>query len=99
MDGGFCIFDWKAPTTEYLSGHIKERSSQYHYPPWMTLISENRSRIIELTLCTPIPDEERKLTKIFIFTLLCGPSKGFIKDFKAFIKPFEAPRRNAKIKI
>ena len=34
-----------------------------------------------------------------VFTLLCGASKGFMKAFKAFIKPFEAPQRNVKIKI
>ena len=34
-----------------------------------------------------------------IFTLLCGVSKGFMKAFKAFIKPFEAPQRSVKIKI
>ena len=39
-----------------------------------------------LTLCVPIPDEERKLTSIFIFTLLCGGSKGFMKALKAFLK-------------
>ena len=43
-----------------------------------------------------MPDEEKKLTQIFIFTLLCGASTGFTK---AFIKPFEAPQRNVKIKI
>ena len=37
--------------------------------------------------------------KIFIFTLLFGASKGFIKAFKVFIKPFEAPQRSVKIKI
>ena len=36
---------------------------------------------------------------MFIFTLLCGASKGFIKAFKALIKPFEAPQRSVKIKI
>ena len=30
-----------------------------------------------LTLPAPIPDEEKKLTYIFIFTFLCGSSKGF----------------------
>ena len=35
-------------------------------------------------------------TSIFIFTLLCGAAKGFIK---AFIKLFEAPRISVKIKI
>ena len=33
-----------------------------------------------------------------IFTLLCGALKSFMKAFKAFIKPFEAPQRNVKIK-
>ena len=42
-----------------------------------------------LTLPVPIPDEEKKLSYIFIFTLLCGPSIGFIKTLKDFIKPFD----------
>ena len=46
-----------------------------------------------------IPDKEKKLTSIFIFTLLCGASKGFMKALKAFIKPFEVPQRSVKIKI
>ena len=49
-----------------------------------------------------IPDKEKKLTSIFIFTLLCGASKGFmkaLKALKAFIKPFEVPQRSVKIKI
>ena len=45
------------------------------------------------------PDEDRKLTQIFIFTLLCGASKGFMKALKAFINPFEVPQRSVKIKI
>ena len=36
---------------------------------------------------------------MFIFTPLCGVSKGFMKAFKTFLKPFEAPQRSAKIKI
>ena len=31
--------------------------------------------------------------------LLLGAAKGFTKALKDFIKPFEAPQRNAKIKI
>ena len=31
-----------------------------------------------LTLPAPIPDEEKKLTYIFIFTFVCGSSKGFM---------------------
>ena len=30
---------------------------------------------------------------------LCGTSKGFMKAFKAFIKPFETPQKSVKIKI
>ena len=52
-----------------------------------------------LTLHLPIADEENKLSQIFIFTLLCGASKGFTKAFIAFIKPFDAPQRSVKIKI
>ena len=54
---------------------------------------------MNLTLPVPIPDEEKTLTEIFIFTFLCGASKSFLKAFKGFIKPFEAPQRSAKIKI
>ena len=50
-----------------------------------------------LTLNAPIPDEEKKIN--FIFILLCGASKGFMKALKAFIKPFEVLQRSAKIKI
>ena len=49
-----------------------------------------------LTLPVPFPDDEKKLSYIFIFTLPCGASKGFMK---VFIKPFEAPQRSMKIKI
>ena len=52
-----------------------------------------------LILAIPILDEEKKLRSIFIFILLCGASKGFMKALKAFIKPFEAPQRSVKIKI
>ena len=36
---------------------------------------------------------------MFIFTILCGASKGFMKTLKAFIKLSEAPERSVKIKI
>ena len=35
----------------------------------------------------------------FIFPLFFGALKGFMKTFKAFIEPFEAPQRSVKIKI
>ena len=53
---------------------------------WLTILWGWR-----LTRSAPIPEEEKKLTYIFIFTLLCGASKGFMKALRAFIKPFEAP--------
>ena len=52
-----------------------------------------------ITLPVPILEEERKITQIFIFTQLCGDSKGFKKVLKAIIKPFEAPQRHVKIKM
>ena len=54
------------------------------------------SFFIKLTLPISIPNEEKILTYIFIFTLLCSVSKGFMKALKAFIKPFEAPQRSVK---
>ena len=33
----------------------------------------------QITLPVSIPDEEKKLTEIYVFTLLCGASKGFMK--------------------
>ena len=36
----------------------------------------------------------------FLFShFLVVPQKGFMKAYKAFIKPFEAPQRSAKLKI
>ena len=52
-----------------------------------------------VTIPVPIPDQEEKLPSIFIFTLLCGVLKGFMKTLKASIKLFEAPQRSVKIKI
>ena len=46
-----------------------------------------------------MPDEEKKLIWIFIFTILCGASKGFMKALKVFIEPFEVPQKSVKIKI
>ena len=40
---------------------------------------------------------EVKIKLIFIFTLLCGAAKSFLKTFRALIKPFEAPQRSVKI--
>ena len=47
----------------------------------------------------PNPGQKEKIKLIFIITLLSGASKGFMKVFKAFIKPFQAPQRSVKIKI
>ena len=71
---------------------------------WINLWKKINNMEPILTLRVPIPDEEKKFSYIFIFTLLCGPSVGFIKTLKAFIKPFdikpfEAPQWSMKIKI
>ena len=42
---------------------------------------------------------EIKIKPNFYFTLLCDVSKGFMKAFKVFIKPFETPQKRVKIKI
>ena len=52
-----------------------------------------------INLPAPIPEEEKKLTYIFIFTRLRGASKGFMKVLKAFIKLSEAPQRSVKIEV
>ena len=64
-------------------------------------LNKRETRKVEkLTLNVPYPDNVKKLSSIFIFTILCGASKGFIKAFKApTIKLFEAPQRSVKIKI
>ena len=41
------------------------------------------------TLCISESCIEIKITYFFLFTLRCGASKGFMKAFKAFIKPFD----------
>ena len=50
--------------------------------------------VLEWNLILPnlIPDEERHLTSIFIFTLLFSASK-------VFMKPFKAPERSVKMRI
>ena len=45
---------------------------------------------------SPDPRRREKINLNFIVTLvtlLCGTSKGFIKDLKAVIKPFKAPKK------
>ena len=49
------------------------------WPLWQKL------QLISLTFPAPIPDKEKKLTEIFIFKLLCGASKGFMKALKVFM--------------
>ena len=47
----------------------------------------------ELTFSVQILDEEGKLSQIFIFTLLCGASKGFMKAFKAHVHEIDSVRK------
>ena len=65
------------------------------------VIKRNDTKVLRINLTLPAPciSEsyiKEKLTYIFIFTFLCGISKGALKDLKAFIKPFEAPQRILK---
>ena len=46
----------------------------------------------------PDPGRREKINLNFYFTIACGDTKGFVKAFKAFKKPFETPQRNVKIK-
>ena len=46
-----------------------------------------------------VPGKREKLSESFIFTLLCGASKGFMKALKAFTRPFKAPQRSVKAEI
>ena len=50
-------------------------------------------------LSRPVPGQREKINFNFILTLICGATKGFMKALRAFIKPFEAPRRSGKIKL
>ena len=47
----------------------------------------------------PNPRQRERINLISVFTFICGTSKGFINDFKAFTKPFEAPQGGVEIKI
>ena len=62
-------------------------------------VGKRRKICSNSTAKTPerIPDGEKKIKLNFHFTL--GASEGFMKAFKAFISPFEAPQRSGKIKI
>ena len=64
-----------------------DRRREYHQNCGLLLLIQS----VVLIIAVPIPDEEKKITQIFIFTFLCGASKGFMKALKAFIKSFAAP--------
>ena len=42
-----------------------------------------------LTLPVPMPDKDNKLTSVFLWTLFCGASKGFMKALKAIPQRIE----------
>ena len=70
-----------------------------HHTVASRVTNKVKSNIARKLIARKSSNEEKKLTQIFIFTPLCGASKGFMKALKTFIKPFEAPQRSAKIKI
>ena len=55
--------------------------------------------ILVVTLPVPIPDEEKKINVNFYFHTSLWCLERFYEGLKAFIKPFEALQRSAKIKI
>ena len=55
-----------------------------------------------LTLTAPHFSEnyiKMKINLNFYFRLFCGALTGFMKTFKTFIKPMEAPQRSVKIML
>ena len=56
-------------------------------------------KVVILNLTAPRILESCFKILLFIFTLLYGDSKGLMKAFQAFTKPFEAPQRSLIIKI
>ena len=52
---------------------------------WLRTHVEKVALSSKLTLNVPIPNKVKKLSYIFIFTLLCGASKGFMKAFKKIL--------------
>ena len=64
----------------------------------------NKGQVVfeELTLTLPVPCISGSCIEITIKILFlnsCCTSKGFMKAFKVFMKPFGAPQRSVKIKV
>ena len=80
--------------------HMRVKKKRHRKGPLLTLpvpcISES---YIEVKIKFFFSQFIFRLFSQFIFTLLRGASKVFMKAFKAFIKPLEAPQRSKKIKI
>ena len=96
----------EAPIPQNGQTHTNNSSANYRRIVWVCLtilwnwLNTEQSiwkKKYRLTLLVPIPEKERKLISIFIFTILYGASKGFLKALKSLIKPFVAPQRNLKI--
>ena len=82
---------------QYISSPVKEirilsiliSSLFYLFLSYCTIFNPQR----------PNPGQSEKIKLIFYFHTSLWCLKGFMKAFKAFIKPFEAPQRSVKIKI
>ena len=71
----------------------------YYY---FNYVCEVCKEILEINPSVPCISERCIKTKFnlnFLFTLLCGVSKGFMRAYKTFVKTFEAPQRSVKTKI
>ena len=83
-----------------LSAHLEKHKTPQAYHKWFLI---NCDRFLDYR-GPRFRSQSSKPFEVFSkdilsFTLLCGATKDFMKAFKAFIKPFEAPQRNVKIKI
>ena len=55
--------------------------------------------ILYPNLSRPNPEQREKIKLDFYFHTFLWASKGFMKAFKVFIKPFDTPQRSVKIKV
>ena len=82
----FTIFKQQANYSK-ISTEVLQMLTCFSFTPFSGLVLFLEIYLIKcfvfLTLPLTIPDEKKKLSQIFIFTPLCGASKGFMKALKA----------------
>ena len=100
----WCVLQWTNIIQYSLKLTVLKASNFENFAVLFFLSTFNISRVQNTSFNPSRPEDFQKVvlreksTEVFIFTLLWGTSKGFMKT-KAIIKPFEAPQRSLKIKI